>query len=108
MQFYFFEHFYLNSPLMGACNLQIRSYYGVSRNLLIRFKDDTIDETSILAQVLASDSAISSLLDMSIRLLPGDHGLPLQQVNSVPKRFCQYFSDLKRYVSESPSQRDAI
>ncbi|KAK3015232.1 hypothetical protein RJ639_006870 [Escallonia herrerae] len=51
----------------------------VSRNLLIKFKDDTIDETSTLAQVLSSDSAISSMLDMSIRLLPGDHGLPLQQ-----------------------------
>ncbi|GFY88068.1 Gut esterase [Actinidia rufa] len=31
-----------------------------------------------LAQVL-TDSAISSMLDMSIRSLPGDHGLPLQQ-----------------------------
>ncbi|XVE83515.1 hypothetical protein DITRI_Ditri16bG0093700 [Diplodiscus trichospermus] len=29
--------------------------------------------------VLSSESAISSMLDMSIRLLPGDHGLPLQQ-----------------------------
>ncbi|KAK3003595.1 hypothetical protein RJ639_019841, partial [Escallonia herrerae] len=57
----------------------IKSYYGVSRNLLIKFKDDTIDETSTLARVLSSDSAISSMLDMSIRLLPGDHGLPLQQ-----------------------------
>lgn len=63
----------------------IKSYYGVSRNLLIRFKDDKIDETSALAQVLSSDSAISSMLDMSIRLLPGDHGLPLQQaVPDVP------------------------
>jgi hypothetical protein len=34
----------------------------------------------MLAQVLSSDSAISSMLDMSIRMLPGDHGLPLQQV----------------------------
>uniref|UniRef100_A0ACD5UB39 Uncharacterized protein n=1 Tax=Avena sativa TaxID=4498 RepID=A0ACD5UB39_AVESA len=58
----------------------IRSYYGISRNLLIKFKDDQIDETSILAQVLSSEAAISSLLDMSIRSLPGDHGLPLQQV----------------------------
>ncbi|XP_074329342.1 uncharacterized protein LOC141666973 [Apium graveolens] len=57
----------------------IKSYYGISRNLLIRFKDDTIDETPALAQVLGSGSAISSMLDMSIRLLPGDHGLPLQQ-----------------------------
>ncbi|XP_027096612.1 uncharacterized protein [Coffea arabica] len=59
--------------------LGIRSYYGISRNLLIKFKDDTIDETSVLAQILSSESAISSMLDMSIRSLPGDHGLPLQQ-----------------------------
>lgn len=59
---------------------QIKSYYGISRNLLIKFEDDQIDETSIIAQVLSSESAISSLLDMSIRSLPGDHGLPLQQV----------------------------
>uniref|UniRef100_A0A2N9HQX5 Reverse transcriptase domain-containing protein n=2 Tax=Fagus sylvatica TaxID=28930 RepID=A0A2N9HQX5_FAGSY len=57
----------------------LKSYYGVSRNLLIKFKDDSIDETSTLAQLLSSESAISSMLDMSIRLLPGDHGLPLQQ-----------------------------
>ncbi|XP_061352826.1 uncharacterized protein LOC133297673 isoform X2 [Gastrolobium bilobum] len=57
----------------------IKSYYGISRNLLIKFKDDLIDETSTLAQVLSSESAISSVLDMSIRKLPGDHGLPLQQ-----------------------------
>lgn len=57
----------------------IKSYYGISRNLLVKFKDDTIDETSTLAQVLSSEAAISSMLDMSIRLLPGDHGLPLQQ-----------------------------
>ncbi|KAI4343471.1 hypothetical protein L6164_010815 [Bauhinia variegata] len=57
----------------------IKSYYGVSRNLLIKFKDDSIDETSTLAQVLSSESAISSELDMSMRKLPGDHVLPLQQ-----------------------------
>jgi hypothetical protein len=57
----------------------IRSYYGISRNLLIKFQDDSIDETSILAQVLGVESSISSKLDMSIRTLPGDHGLPLQQ-----------------------------
>ncbi|TQD78200.1 hypothetical protein C1H46_036272 [Malus baccata] len=57
----------------------VKSYYGISRNLLVRFRDDMIDETSTLAQLLISNSAISSMLDMSIRLLPGDHGLPLQQ-----------------------------
>ncbi|KAF8408754.1 hypothetical protein HHK36_004822 [Tetracentron sinense] len=61
----------------------IKSYYGVSRNLLIKFKDDTLDETSTLAQLLSSDSAISSVLDMSIRSMPGDHALPLQKVNIV-------------------------
>lgn len=61
-------------------SFQIKSYYGISRNLLIKFKDDAIDETSMLAQVLSSEAAISSMLDMSIRMLPGDHGLPLQQV----------------------------
>ncbi|XP_058092734.1 uncharacterized protein LOC131239185 isoform X1 [Magnolia sinica] len=57
----------------------IKSYYGISRNLLVQFKDDLIDETPTLAQVLTSESAISSILDMSVRILPGDHGLPLQQ-----------------------------
>lgn len=58
----------------------VKSYYGISRNLLIKFKDDTIDETSTLAQLLSSESAVSSMLDLSVRMLPGDHGLPLQQV----------------------------
>ncbi|XP_019424325.1 PREDICTED: uncharacterized protein LOC109333337 [Lupinus angustifolius] len=57
----------------------IKSYYGISKNLLIKFKDDLIDETSTLAQVLSAESAISSILDMSIRKLPGNHSLPLQQ-----------------------------
>ncbi|CAA2968488.1 Gut esterase 1 [Olea europaea subsp. europaea] len=67
------------SPRPEETQRLIKSYYGISRNLLIKFKDDTIDETSTLAQVLSSESAISSMLDMSIRLLPGDHGLPLHQ-----------------------------
>lgn len=58
----------------------IKSYYGVNRNLLVKFKDDTIDETPVLAQVLSFESAVSSSLDMSVRTLPGDHGVPLQQV----------------------------
>ncbi|KAJ6943907.1 hypothetical protein NC652_009364 [Populus alba x Populus x berolinensis] len=68
------------SPKPEETRRLIKSYYGISRNLLIKFKDDAIDETSMLAQVLSSEAAISSMLDMSIRMLPGDHGLPLQQV----------------------------
>ncbi|XP_071693010.1 uncharacterized protein [Rutidosis leptorrhynchoides] len=67
------------SPKPEETRRLIKSYYGISRNLLVKFKDDTIDETSVLAQVLSSEAAISSVLDMSIRSLPGDHGLPLQQ-----------------------------
>lgn len=65
-------------------HMQIKSYYGISRNLLVKFKDDIIDETPTLAQVLSSEAAISSVLDMSIRTVPGDHGLPLQQVKTSP------------------------
>ncbi|KAL8534952.1 hypothetical protein ACS0TY_010832 [Phlomoides rotata] len=68
------------SPKPEETQRLIRSYYGISRNLLIKFKDDSIDETPRLAQFLSSESAISSMLDMSMRELPGDHGLPLQQV----------------------------
>ncbi|KAG8649479.1 uncharacterized protein LOC110621745 [Manihot esculenta] len=68
------------SPKPEETRRLVKSYYGISRNLLIKFKDDAIDETSTLAQVLSSEAAISSMLDMSIRSLPGDHGLPLQQV----------------------------
>ncbi|CAN0901723.1 Probable serine/threonine-protein kinase WNK4 [Linum grandiflorum] len=73
------------SPKPEESRRLIKSYYGVSRNLLIKFKDDSIDETMTLAQVLSSESAISSMLDMSIRSLPGDHALPLQQaISDVP------------------------
>ncbi|MBA0683214.1 hypothetical protein Goari_024886 [Gossypium aridum] len=72
-------NFYTSAFLSFTYFFQIKSYYGISRNLLIKFKDDSIDETPKLAKVLSSESAISSMLDMSIRSLPGDHGLPLQQ-----------------------------
>ncbi|KAL5998523.1 hypothetical protein ACLOJK_009466 [Asimina triloba] len=62
-----------------ACRL-IRSYYGIPRNLLVKFKDDLIDETPALAKVLCSESSVSSMLDLSIRMVPGGHGLPLRQV----------------------------
>lgn len=67
------------SPKPEETRRLIKTYYGINRNLLIKFKDDIIDETSVLAQVLTVDSAISSMLDMSIRTVPGDHGTPLQQ-----------------------------
>jgi hypothetical protein len=76
----FILDFAYNFPVHCFWIVQIKSYYGVSRNLLIKFNDDSIDDTPTLAQVLSSEAAISSILDMSIRKLPGDHVLPLQQV----------------------------
>ncbi|XP_039031868.1 uncharacterized protein LOC120166708 [Hibiscus syriacus] len=72
------------TPKPEEAHRLIKSYYGVSRNLLIKFKDDSIDETPNMAKVLSSESAISSKLDMSIRVLPGDHGLPLQMLQVLP------------------------
>lgn len=68
------------SPKPEETRRLVKTYYGINRNLLIKFKDDIIDETSILAQVLSVDSAISTKLDLSIRTVPGDHGTPLQQI----------------------------
>lgn len=53
-------------------------FAGVYRNLLLRFMDDSIDETMDLASVLQSSSAVSHSLDISVRTLPGDHIRPLQ------------------------------
>ncbi|KAI5679473.1 hypothetical protein M9H77_10423 [Catharanthus roseus] len=95
----------------------IRSYYAVSRNLLIKFKEDMIDETSTLAKVLSSDSSISSMLDMSIRLLPGDHGLPLQQVRAFSKEISNMLkifslllnrSSIKALPDVPPAMADAV
>lgn len=58
----------------------IKTYYGVRRNLLIKFQNDSIDETPRLAQTLAQKSAVSSFLDLSVRTLPGDHATPCLQV----------------------------
>ena len=66
--------------LTMSCVWQIKAYYGVKRNLLIKFKDDTIDETPRLAQILAHKSAVSAFLDLTLRALPGDHARPCLQV----------------------------
>ncbi|GAB2261672.1 hypothetical protein Droror1_Dr00002669 [Drosera rotundifolia] len=67
------------SPAPEETRRIVRSYYGITRNLLVKFEDDTLDETPRLAQILSVESAVSSSLDMSIRTLPGDHVLPLRQ-----------------------------
>jgi len=56
-----------------------RTYYSVPRNLILRFKDDSIDESNALATVLQTSPNVNQLLDLSVRTLPGDHLRPLQQ-----------------------------
>lgn len=66
----------------------MRQYYAVKRNLLVRFRDDTIDETPQLAATLTESSAISVTLDLAVRSLAGDHVRPLgQELPEVPPEF---------------------
>ncbi|CAI5962753.1 unnamed protein product [Closterium sp. NIES-64] len=68
------------TPAPAETRRLAQTYYGVRRNLLVRFKDDTIDETADLADTLAAGSAVSACLDLAMRTLPGDHVRPLRQV----------------------------
>ena len=65
----------------------VRTYYTVARTLLIRFRDDTIDETPALAAVLtesAGAAALGGSCELTVTALPGDHVRPLQQVVPPP------------------------
>jgi len=58
----------------------IRDGYGVPKNLLIKFTNDTIDETPTLASVLQSCPSMSMpSSELIIKTLPGDHTTPLAQ-----------------------------
>lgn len=64
-------------PPEGARTI-IREGYSVGRNLLLRFASDDIDETPVLASVLQSSAAGTSL-ELTVKTIPGDHVRPLQQ-----------------------------
>jgi len=66
------------TPAPAECRAIVRERYGVPRNLLLRFRDDTIDETPALAAALqGAGAAVAPVLDMTCRVLPGDHARPL-------------------------------
>eukprot|EP00882_Tetradesmus_deserticola_P008713 GHRQ01009189.1.p1 GENE.GHRQ01009189.1~~GHRQ01009189.1.p1 ORF type:complete len:196 (+),score=75.78 GHRQ01009189.1:302-889(+) len=67
------------SPTPQETAQLLRNYYAVSRNLILKFKDDTIDDSMELTQLLQSSAAISSCLDLSLRTLDGDHVRPMTQ-----------------------------
>jgi len=70
----------------------VKSGYAVGRNLLLKFVDDTIDETPALASILQSSAAGSSL-ELTLKSLPGDHVRPLQQdLNKISPDFAKFTS----------------
>ena len=72
-------------PAPAETTRLVRQYYAVKRNLLVKFRDDGIDETPTLAATLTESSAISETLDLSVRSLAGDHVRPLgQELPEVP------------------------
>ena len=89
---------------------------GVSRNLLVRFVGDQIDETPQLASMLQTStvatSSTSSSLDLTVRNLPGDHVRPLRQAfRDLPPELAQVAtqavsqgSDLLRGLSQMATQ----
>jgi len=74
-------------PAPAEVRRLVRARYGVARNLLVRFRNDSIDETSELSQLLqGSGSAVGPVLDLSVRALPGDHVRPLRpEVPDLPE-----------------------
>lgn len=89
---------------------------GVSRNLLVRFVSDQIDETPQLASMLQTStvatSSTSSSLSLTVRNLPGDHVRPLRQAfRDLPPELAQVAtqavsqgSDLLRGLSQMAMQ----
>lgn len=56
-----------------------RACSAIPRNLLLRFKDDSIDDSNTLAQLLQTSPGLGEMLDISVRTLPGDHLRVMQQ-----------------------------
>jgi len=65
----------------------LTAYYSVGRTLLLRFREDTIDETPALAATLSNCAATSAggePFELTVTALPGDHVRPLQQLLPPP------------------------
>lgn len=67
------------SPAPEEARSLVRTYYSVPRALLIRFRDDSLDETPALAALLQGSTPVASTLDVSVRTMGGDHVRPLHQ-----------------------------
>jgi len=70
-------------PSSREVRAMVREGYATRCNLLIKFTDDSLDETDTLASWLQGSDSAASLgpggLDLTVRVLQGTHVRPLQQ-----------------------------
>ncbi|CAG9464447.1 unnamed protein product [Pedinophyceae sp. YPF-701] len=79
----------------------LRSSYGIPKNLLVRFKNDSIDETADLSSLLSNSSGISEVLNMTVKVLPGGHERPLaQSFVEVPPQVARAGSSAAEFMSK--------
>lgn len=68
------------TPAPQESRQMIKDGYAINKNLLLKFSDDTIDETPILASVLQSSPLWNQgSLELTVKSLPGDHARPMIQ-----------------------------
>lgn len=68
------------TPAPQESRQMIKDGYAINKNLLLKFSDDTIDETPILASVLQSSPLWNQgSLELTVKSLPGDHARPMVQ-----------------------------
>jgi hypothetical protein len=71
------------TPSPAETQKLVQANYRVARTLLIRFKDDNIDETPSLAATL-TQCLEGGAGELTVSVLPGDHIRPLQQAVPPP------------------------
>lgn len=68
------------TPAPQESRQMIKDGYAIHKNLLLKFSEDTIDETPILASVLQSSPLWNQgSLELTVKSLPGDHARPMIQ-----------------------------
>lgn len=73
------------TPSPAETQRLISANYRVPRTLLLRFKDDSIDETPSLAATLSACLNLGGgAAELTVSVLPGDHVRPLQQAVPPP------------------------
>jgi len=86
------------SPTPDESKQYVAKRYTCSRNLLVKFSNDTIDETSILAETLQKTLASMQVggsdggLELTVKQLAGDHVTPCKQPPALVEQGVSQFS----------------